>query len=118
MDERIASNHEPPPHHGSVVFVSCGRGRGHAMPDMAIAQELRKRISNIEMQFVSYGAGAEAYRACGVPVIDTRTGEIAPFLDMVVAFTRLFHRMRPQPQLIIAHEEFPILSAGQNPVCG
>jgi len=96
-----------------IVLVSRGHGRGHAMPDMAIAGELAKLAPDIPIRFVSYAAGAEAYRACGFPVTDLEVDDNPPFLDMVVKLTRLFGEMNPWPGLIIAHEEFPVLPAAE-----
>jgi len=96
-----------------IVMVSRGHGRGHAVPDMAIARELAKSAPDIPIRFVSYAAGAEAYRACGFPVTDLEVEDNPPFLDMVVKLTRLFGEMNPWPRLIIAHEEFPVLPAAE-----
>jgi UDP-N-acetylglucosamine:LPS N-acetylglucosamine transferase len=94
----------------NIVFVSRGRGRGHAVPDMAIAEELRK-LSDVQIHFVSYAAGAEAYRACGYEVMDLHMPDNAPFLEMVVTFARLFGQVDQSPQLVISHEEFAVLPA-------
>jgi hypothetical protein len=96
-----------------IAFVSRGHGRGHAVPDMAIADHLMKLVPDLKIQFISYAAGAEAYRARGYPVLDMRATELPPFLDMVVAFTRLFGLMEPEPSLIVAHEEFAVLTAAE-----
>lgn len=53
-----------------VLFFSRGRGHGHDMPDMAIADELAKLRNDIDLKFVSYGTGAKTFVAHGRPVID------------------------------------------------
>ena len=98
-----------PPHTQPVeiMLVSQGHGRGHAVPDMAIATALKSAEPDVNIQFVSYAAGAEAYRACGYHVLDLHKPDTPPFLDMVIAFTKLFAQAKPQ--LIVAHEEIPAL---------
>lgn len=86
-----------------LMIVSRGHGRGHAVPDMAIARELALSVPNLEIQFVSYAAGAEAYRACGFDVLDLRAADKPPMWDQVIAFTRLL--CETKPDLVVAHEE-------------
>ena len=89
------------------MIVSRGHGRGHAVPDMAIAEALMRERSGLHLSFVSYAAGADAYRANGIPVLDLDKPDKPPLLDMVVAFTKLF--AKEKPHLIVAHEEFGVL---------
>src|SRR6266568_3149706 len=96
-----------------LVLVSRGHGRGHAVPDMAVARELTKLAPYVRFRFVSYAAGAEAYRACGFEVIDLEMAENPPFLDLTVALAKLFGRMEPEPRLIVAHEEFAAVPAAE-----
>jgi hypothetical protein len=91
-----------------MMFISRGHGRGHAVPDMAIAAKLIEHVPNLGLQFVSYAAGADAYRARGYSVIDVNVEDNPPFLDMVVAFARLLDQNRPE--LIVAHEEVPAIT--------
>src|SRR5262245_44088089 len=112
MDEP-QSNQRPPATNSEIQFVSRGRGRGHAVPDMAIARELTRLAPHVRIDFVSYATGADAYRACGYPVTDIGAPEMPSFLDMVVACTRLFGQMDPLPRLIISHEEIPAVVAAE-----
>lgn len=108
MERRATdSNAEPP----EVMIVSRGHGYGHALPDMAIAAKLTDLVQNLRLQFVSYAAGAHAYRACGYEVLDLNLPDTPPFLDMVIAFTRLL--AQGAPKLVIAHEEIPVLPAAK-----
>lgn len=83
------------------------------MPDMAIADELVGLMPGLAIEFVSYAAGAEVYRAHGRAVHDLRAVDMPPFLDITVKLTRLIGFMDRQPQLIVAHEEYPALVAAQ-----
>ncbi|MDE3178182.1 MAG: hypothetical protein KGM47_00870 [Acidobacteriota bacterium] len=47
----------------TVLLFSHGGGSGHAMPDMAIADELQKIRSDIDLKFVSYGTGPRTLAA-------------------------------------------------------
>jgi UDP-N-acetylglucosamine:LPS N-acetylglucosamine transferase len=111
MQEQITSNRCLPELEARIVFVSAGNGKGHAVPDMAIGRELTKLAPNLAIQFVSYATGAEAYRGCGYPVIDMHAPDSPPYLDMVVAFTRLLRHMAPAPLLIVSHEEYSAVTA-------
>jgi UDP-N-acetylglucosamine:LPS N-acetylglucosamine transferase len=90
-----------------VMIISRGHGRGHAVPDMAIATALTRARPELHLSFVSYAAGADAYRACGFQVLDLDKPDLPPFMDMVITFTRLF--TKDKPHLIVAHEEFGVL---------
>lgn len=94
-----------------VMIVSRGRGRGHAVPDMAIAATLTTLLSNVHIQFVSYASGADAYRARGYEVLDLQQPDNPLFLDMVIAFTRMLARAKLD--LVVAHEEVPVLPAAK-----
>ena len=113
MNEAVESTQSLAEADARIAFVSRGSGWGHAVPDMAIAQALTKLLPRVAIQFISYAAGAEAYRACGYPVIDIGAPENPPFLDMVVAFTRLLGQMKPLPHLIASHEEFAAVTAAE-----
>lgn len=94
-----------------ILFFSRGRGRGHAMPDMAIAEELRSLVDRLDIRFVSYGTGAATFLKNGYEVIDLKLPSNPPFSEAVVSFVRLVDSLRPQ--LIIAHEEFGALVAAE-----
>jgi len=113
MQEQPPSDQRPPAANFEIELVSRGHGRGHAVPDIAIARELTRLAPHIQIDFVSYATGAETYRACGYPVTDIGAPEMPPFLDMVVALTRLFGQMEPGPRLIVSHEEIPAVVAAE-----
>jgi hypothetical protein len=94
-----------------IVFISRGRGRGHAVPDMAIAHELMKLVRDIDIRFVSYSGGAEAFRSCGHSVIDLGMPDEPNFLDMIIYEARVVGHLAPA--LVVAHEEFAALPAAR-----
>jgi hypothetical protein len=94
-----------------VVFFSRGRGRGHAVPDMAIERELKRAEPDLDIRFVSYSGGAHALRSCGYDVLDLLMPDDPPLSDAIVAQTRVVGYLRPR--LVIAHEEFPALIAAR-----
>jgi UDP-N-acetylglucosamine:LPS N-acetylglucosamine transferase len=93
------------------MIISRGHGRGHAMPDMAIGAKLAALVPNLCLRFVSYAAGADAYRACGYEVLDLHLPDRPSFLDVLIAFTRLLAKTKPD--LVIAHEEMTVLPAAE-----
>jgi UDP-N-acetylglucosamine:LPS N-acetylglucosamine transferase len=95
----------------NVMFISRGHGRGHAVPDMAIAASLKELCPDLRLQFVSYAAGAEAYRACGYEVTDLQQPDKPPLLDMIISLTRLL--ANEKPDIIVAHEEYSALTAAK-----
>ena len=94
-----------------VAFFSRGRGRGHAMPDMAIARELLQLVPHVDTRFVSYSGGAETFRSCGYEVVDLHMPDEPPILPMIVQASRIIRHL--QPQLVISHEELAALPASQ-----
>lgn len=112
-DERAASSHTIGSSEAlnqrafNIVFVCRGRGRGHAVPDMAIARELQLLKPCSKIRFVSYSGGAEALKACGYDIIDLHMPDSPSFLDMIILETRVIGSLKPQ--LVVAHEEFAAL---------
>lgn len=92
-----------------IVFFSRGRGRGHAVPDMAIERDLKRMHEDVDIRFVSYSGGAHALRSCGYSVIDLQMPDEPPLLDAIVVQTRVIGHLRPK--LVIAHEEVAALVA-------
>ncbi len=92
-----------------VMFISRGHGWGHAIPDMAIAERLVDLEPDLDLQFVSYAAGAEAYRACGFDVVDLHAPDRPHLWDMVMTLTKFL--ANTQPDLVVAHEEVAALPA-------
>ncbi len=95
----------------SVALVSRGRGRGHAVPDMAIARELERLHADLDIRFVSYSGGTHALRSCGYNVIDLQMPDEPPLWDAIIAQTRVIGSL--EPRLVIAHEEPPGLIAAR-----
>ena len=110
-----ADSLEPPkpfePGAFGIAFFSRGRGRGHAMPDMAIARELMLSVPHLDIRFVSYSGGAETFRSCGYEVVDLRLPDEPPILTAIVRESRVIRSL--QPQLVISHEELAALPAAQ-----
>lgn len=92
---------------GNALFFSRGRGCGHAIPDMAIADELAKLCSDIDLKFVSYGAGAQTLAAHGRRVIDLEMPDVNPLWDTVLRVGEVIREY--QPGLVVSHEEFAAL---------
>jgi hypothetical protein len=95
----------------SVLFFSRGRGRGHAIPDVAIAGEMLQLNREIDLQFVSYATGADTLRNLGWSVYDLGLPEANPFLTTLSVVHGLIRDL--QPTVVIAHEEYAVLVAAQ-----
>jgi UDP-N-acetylglucosamine:LPS N-acetylglucosamine transferase len=93
------------------MIVSRGHGKGHAMPDMAIAKRLLALDPHLRFRFVSYASGAEAYRACGYEVLDMQLPDNPPLWDMVIAMTRLI--AKTTPALVVSHKEIAVVPAAK-----
>lgn len=94
-----------------VLFFSRGRGRGHAIPDVAIAKELSDLEPGITLQFVSYGTGAQTIGQCGYRVIDLKLPDDNPFLETLVRSIHIINEQ--EPSLVLSHEEFCVLPAAK-----
>jgi UDP-N-acetylglucosamine:LPS N-acetylglucosamine transferase len=90
-----------------ILFFSRGRGHGHAVPDMAIADELAKLRNDIDLRFVSYGTGAATFRVHHQPLIDLNLPDANPLWATIVRAGSVIREVRPH--LIISHEEFVVL---------
>ena len=94
-----------------MLFFSRGRGRGHAIPDMAIMQEIIKNEINFNWNFVSYATGADTFRSLGYTVHDLELPEENQFL---ATLSRIYGILNDcKPKLIVAHEEFSALVAAK-----
>lgn len=91
----------------TIMFFSRGKGRGHAIPDAAIAAELSKLLPFVKVQFVSYSVGAETLRELGHDVIDLALPEDNAPWDVLSRALPVMHANLPN--LIVSHEEFCIL---------
>lgn len=94
-----------------VLYIARGRGRGHALAGLAIAEELTARCPGAEVHFVSYGTGAETFRKQGHAVFDLelpdRPGLFGVESKLPLAFKG------PLPSLVVAHEEFDVAAAAR-----
>jgi hypothetical protein len=89
-----------------VLFFSRGRGRGHAMTDLAIIESFPELSRQIELRFVSYGTGAQTFRDRGYSVIDMGLDDTAPFFEILLRATRIINDHKPA--IVMAHEEFAV----------
>jgi hypothetical protein len=94
-----------------ILFFSRGRGRGHAVPDLAIVEELYKLEADMTVQFVSYGTGADTLREAGWPVIDLGLPERNPFVRTLTETHQLIEDWRPT--IVISHEEFAVTASAR-----
>ena len=94
-----------------VLFFSRGRGRGHAVPDAALAAELCRLRDDVDVRFVSYATGAETFAELDHTVIDLDLPEDNPLFETLIRATRVIGWLKPS--LVIAHEELPALAAAK-----
>jgi UDP-N-acetylglucosamine:LPS N-acetylglucosamine transferase len=90
-----------------VLFFSRGKGRGHAVPDAAIADGLARQEPGATITFASYGMGAATLRSLGWHPIDLRLPEDNPLWDTVVSAARVLDEVAPT--LVVSHEECAVL---------
>jgi hypothetical protein len=92
---------------GNILFFSRGRGRGHALPDSALATSLKRIDPTLSIQFVSYAVGAKTLQAKGWPVIDLGLPERGPMWDVVASTAALLRNSNAG--FVISHEEMAVL---------
>ena len=90
-----------------ILYFARGRGRGHALAGLAIAEAL----TSTEVQFVSYGTGAATLREQGRPVIDLHLPDQPDRLAVGAKFSQALQAGRPS--LVVAHEEFDVIAAAR-----
>lgn len=95
----------------NIVMFSRGRGHGHAIPDMLIADEISRIAPQIAITFVSYATGANTFRHAKRDVIDLELTENNSFTETLLACEALLRR--EPPSLVIAHEEFAAIVAAK-----
>lgn len=88
-----------------MLFFSRGKGRGHAVPDAAIGNELQKLEPRLELTFVSYSTGAATLKELGKEVIDLGLPEDNPLWDTSLRVVRLLRDQEPHT-IVVSHEEF------------
>src|ERR1700733_12151618 len=62
-----------------VLFFSRGRGRGHAIPDVAIMREVRRLRPDTTCEIASYSTGARTIESLDERVHDLQLPEENPF---------------------------------------
>ncbi|MGH9720041.1 MAG: hypothetical protein ACRD8O_07495 [Bryobacteraceae bacterium] len=87
-----------------LLFFTRGRGRGHAIPDIAIAKELAELRDDVQIRFVSYGTGARTLAEFGCPLIDLSLDDANGTAETTVLAGKVIGWL--QPDLVVAHEEF------------
>jgi len=90
-----------------IVFFSRGKGRGHAVPDAAIAEELLAREPDAKLTFVSYSVGAATLREFGWDVVDLDLPEDNLLWDAALRIFKVLAGTRPT--LVVSHEEFSVV---------
>lgn len=86
-----------------ILYLSRGRGRGHAIPDMEIGQYLTSINANIDIEFASYSLGAETFRSNGYDVLDLQMPDEPDPWEALIKYCRLITHTRPN--LLVSHEE-------------
>lgn len=99
------------PNKRKLLFFCRGRGRGHAIPDIEITEELLRLRTDVDVRFVSYGTGAQTLAERGFSVIDLGLPEINSLLDVIVLSTKIIAWL--EPDIVVAHEEFGALPAAK-----
>ena len=95
------------PNKKGILFFSRGRGRGHAIPDAQIVDELLKLSDAVDVLFVSYGTGARALEELGHSLIDLGLPDNNPVTDTIILAGKIIGWLKPD--LVVAHEEFTAL---------
>ncbi len=90
-----------------ILFFSRGRGKGHAVPDLAIIHQFRKLWPDTRIVFVSYGSGAEVLATAGESVIDLKLPDMTSFVSLLAPVGTLLSSSRST--LIVSHEEAAVL---------
>jgi len=86
-----------------ILFFSRGRGRGHVIRDLAIAQALRDRCPTLRIGFASYSRGIDVLRETGEVSYDLMLPENNPYPETIVRAATLMGSV--DPSLVVAQEE-------------
>jgi hypothetical protein len=97
------------PHCLDILYFSRGRGRGHAVPDLAILRYLRGLIPDVRVLFASYGTGAEVFSLAHEPIADMNLDDDCEFLDVIVSAGHILNETKAR--LVVSHEEPAVLPA-------
>lgn len=87
-----------------VLFISRGKGRGHAVPDSTILRRLLQLCPSIDVAVASYSLGGQTLRELGWDVLDLELPEDPSPWDVAIKIIALIKKL--SPRLIITHEEF------------
>lgn len=99
-----------PPARPRLLFFSRGRGRGHAIPDLAVIRQL-VACSNLDVRVASYASGASVFTEASYDVIDLALPDDAPYLDVLIRATQAIATV--SPAFVVSHEEFAALPAAK-----
>jgi len=91
----------------NIFFFSRGLGRGHAIPDAAIANDLIAGDPNLKITFFSYGLGCRTLTDLGFDVMDLELPDINPVWETFIKITQIMQTFRPD--LVISHEEATVV---------
>jgi UDP-N-acetylglucosamine:LPS N-acetylglucosamine transferase len=95
----------------SVLWFSRGWGKGHAIPDIAIAEALEAVCPEFRIQFVSYGTGASTFKNRGFEVIDLDMPDNCFFLESVVRCGQVLSKANTP--FVVSHEETAAVVAAE-----
>ena len=95
----------------SVLFFSRGKGRGHAIPDVALLEDLLQSAPDLDVRFVSYSTGAITIRELGHDVIDLGLPEDNSLVETIIQALHLISDI--QPRFVISHEELAALPSAK-----
>lgn len=88
-----------------MIWFVRGRGCGHALDGLAIARELRRLASAVEIRWVSYGTGAATLREHGETVTDLELPDNPGLFAVEARLPALLDGAR---DIVVAHEEFDV----------
>lgn len=90
----------------NLLYVSRGRGFGHAIPDLVAARSIRASLPNLHVTFASYASGLKLLAQSEFPVLPLHVDLAAEFdpCAMIPALVDLFDTAHPD--IVVAHEMF------------
>ena len=98
-------------YNSDVLFFSRGRGLGHAIPDMAILEELRRFSPRLRISVCTYGTGYKAFRDRGQTAFDLKLTDDCNVWEVAQAVGRILRQT--QASLVVSHEEFAAIPAAK-----
>jgi hypothetical protein len=94
-----------------MIFFSRGRGRGHAIPDMAILGALRKIEPQLRVSVYTYGTGLMAFRQAGEYAFDLDLPDLCNPWEVVQRVGQVLRHTHAR--LLVSHEEFGAIPAAR-----